>query len=176
MQTPKFILAIFAAVAVSSLAVVIALGATSSRGSSVQSNPRVGDKAPAFAGSTFGKQAITSDDYTGKIIILFFWASWSQPARGDLAEISAIQAEFEPKGVVLIGVSGDTSHNDLKKIEKKSDLKFPTIYREADVILSAYGITTYPTIILIDKSGKIVSRTNAPDIRETLDGLIAASQ
>lgn len=125
----------------------------------------VGGSAPEFMQlyDTSGK-AVYLKDFRGNIIFIDFWASWCLPCLAQLPKIKNIYNEVKSQEIVFIGISLDNSLNAWKQEIIKSrldwinvsDLKFTT-----GLTAVAYGITTIPHNILIDKNGTIVGE-NVP--------------
>jgi thiol-disulfide isomerase/thioredoxin len=103
----------------------------------------------------------------GKPVLLFFWAHWCGDCKGQRRELSQIKQEYAQKGLVLIGptqrygyvAGGDeaTPEQELKYIEEVRQkyyldlIDMPVPVSEQN--LKAYGASTTPTIVLIDRQG-----------------------
>jgi thiol-disulfide isomerase/thioredoxin len=53
--------------------------------------PKAGESAPDFAGQTYDGQTISLSEYTGKVVVLSFWASWCGPCQKELPMLEGIQ-------------------------------------------------------------------------------------
>jgi peroxiredoxin Q/BCP len=128
----------------------------------------IGDLAPAFSGIDQQGQTHTSAQYAGKKIVLFFYPADDTP--GCTAEACALRdsyAELTAKGLVLLGVSPDSSASHLK-FAQKYNLPFALLADESKTILKAYGawgeknlygkisVGVLRSTFLIDESGKIM--------------------
>ena len=49
----------------------------------------------------------TLESYSGRVVVLNFWATWCVPCREEMPLLVNIQKRYESKGVVVIGVSAD---------------------------------------------------------------------
>jgi len=127
----------------------------------------IGNKAPAFSGTTDGGGSVASKDYKGKKLVLYFYPKDSTP--GCTTEAQAFRdllPEFEKAGAAVVGVSRDSvkRHDNFKA---KHDLNFPLLSDEDGTVCEAYGVwqekknygRTYMGIVrstfLIDEKGKI---------------------
>lgn len=107
--------------------------------------------APDFQFSVSNKQYALSD-LRGKVVVLDFWASWCQPCRRSLPEISRLDRKFDD--VLFLGIN----HEDLQTIhetEKALGLGFPTILDERGTITDLYGVESIPTTVVIDVHGLV---------------------
>ena len=123
-----------------------------------------------------GKQ-VSLLDFRGKYVLVDFWASWCLPCRKENPDIAAVYHKYKDKGFTVLGVSIDNLNNKaawLKAI-KDDGLTWPQVldYKENKYkVKTLYGVTTIPSNVLIDPSGKIVAK-NIKDkvLRDKLDEL-----
>lgn len=108
-----------------------------------------------------GKERKLSD-LRGKIVLIDFWASWCRPCRMENPNVVKLYHKYHDKGFEIFSVSLDKTRNDwVSAIEQDglvwsnhvSDLKGWTSSGGA-----SYGITSVPSTVLVDKSGKIIAR------------------
>ena len=126
----------------------------------------IGDKAPAFKGTTDGGGTLSLKDLKGKKVVLYFYPKDDTPgctteAQGFRDALGA----FSKLGAEIVGVSKDSvkRHDNFKA---KYDLPFRLISDEDGAICEAYGVwqekknygKTYMGIVrstfLIDEKGK----------------------
>ncbi len=46
-------------------------------------------------------------DYSGKVVLLNFWATWCQPCITELPELDALQSAYQDRGLVVITISDE---------------------------------------------------------------------
>ena len=107
--------------------------------------PRLNEPAPQFqATATTGPIKLT--DYKGKWVVLFSHpADFTPVCSTEFAGFAAKQAEFDKRGVQLIGVSIDSVYSHLawiQSVEKNFDTKitFPVIADLDMKVAQAYGM------------------------------------
>jgi len=110
--------------------------------------------------STTG-QAVDLSKYRGKVVLVHYWASWSEPCKADLAQLKELQGRYGRNGFELIGVSLDHNATDLANFLKTNRLPWPQLYEQGGLdsrLANELGILTLPTMILLDKQGKVINR------------------
>jgi hypothetical protein len=99
-------------------------------------------------------------EYAGKAVLIQYWATSSDRAKADMAAIKDLVKKYGPDFQVL-SVSLDDRKPDLAAYLKENPLPWPQIYEEGALdgrLANEMGIVTVPTMILIDKQGKVVRR------------------
>ena len=97
---------------------------------------------------------------TGNYVLVDFWASWCGPCRREMPYVIAAYEQYQGKGFNVVGVSLDQKKeawiNAIQQMgmrwQQMSDLKG---WKCAAV--DAYGVTSIPSNILVDPTGKIVA-------------------
>ncbi len=96
--------------------------------------------------------------YRGKTVVLNVWATWCGPCLKEIPDLKEIHREFKDKGVVVLGVLLESeSPEAAKPIVEQLTIDYPTWYGN-DEFAKQFGIQAFPTTIIIDKNGKIVSQ------------------
>lgn len=103
----------------------------------------------------------------GRYTVLDFWASWCPDCRKDIPNILRIHDKFAPLGVQFVGVSFDDDADKWKAAIEQYGLHYPQVsqlkrMRESEVA-SAYGVKWIPSMMLIDKEGKVMLSTVLSD-------------
>ena len=149
-------------------------------GQLVQTNSN--DSTQAFFAASFpnemGKnQAIKQ--YQNKIIVLNFWASWCEPCREEMPELSALHNEFKDRNVVVLGMAIEdvAAVNDFLKETKVSYPLFATDIQGMEIAsLLGNNKGVLPYTVIINKNGSIVKsffgRVTKPLLEKSLLPLI----
>jgi thiol-disulfide isomerase/thioredoxin len=130
-----------------------------------------GSLAKDFATTDINGNELSLSDFKGKYVLLDFWASWCVPCRAGNPHLKELYAKYHDKGIEFVGVSDDDSKPGAwHKAVEKDGLPWRHILRGFDMdklmknepnpkdISAKYGISSLPTKILIDRSGKIIGR------------------
>jgi len=85
--------------------------------------------APDFALKDLEGSTVKLSDYSGKVVILDFWATWCGPCRRGIPEFIELQSEFGADNLVILGISVD--HGDLSvvpKFAKQFGINYPVLW------------------------------------------------
>ncbi len=100
------------------------------------------------------------EKFKGKIIVLDFWASWCLPCIKALPLLKKIQAHDVSKNVLYISVSIDKKEKDWIAKEKQMHTPWYSLLAD-EITIKNYEIKEVPGYIVIDKNGKIVSKSSS---------------
>lgn len=130
---------------------------------------KIGDKAPAFKAKNQHGEIISSADFKGKNIVLYFYPKDNTP--GCTLEACSLRDEYQylsKNNYVVIGVSADDETMHLK-FAKKYDLPFSLLADTDKSIIKAYDVWgkkqfmgkifdgIIRTTFIIDEKGKIAN-------------------
>jgi thiol-disulfide isomerase/thioredoxin len=107
--------------------------------------------------------AVKISDYVGKgkYVMLEFWASWCHPCRADIPHLKEVYERYHPEGFEIISVSMDQDKQAWLKAVKEEKipwLQVSDLQAFTGDLAKKYQIRGIPTCILLDPSGKIVTR------------------
>lgn len=120
----------------------------------------IGDDAPLFDGLYYGTQkSFKLSDYLGKnVIIVDFWYTHCPPCVRAMPALSELNNEFKDKGLKIFGLNSVDNQAELlpnlDKFLQNRKLSYDIIMTQSSVDLM-YKIKGYPTMYIVDKSGKI---------------------
>jgi thiol-disulfide isomerase/thioredoxin len=134
-----------------------------------------------LTGSTVDGAAFNMDQMKGKVILVDFWATWSDPSKRDLPRLEKVYGDFHSQGLEVIGVSNDMMADDLKKfVSADPAMQWPELFdakaagqQEWNPITTGFGVGGIPTMFLIDKKGICRSVTAHDDFETEIPKLIA---
>ncbi|HBO44963.1 MAG TPA: hypothetical protein DD670_13745 [Planctomycetaceae bacterium] len=115
------------------------------------------------------------DSYRGKVVLVQFWATWCGFCVKEIPHIEEQFNEYRDRGFDVISISLDRGLEPLEKFLEKKPLPWAVVYKEGERNPTAdyYGVTGLPTLILVDKEGKVVSlNARGPKLDEALEKLL----
>jgi peroxiredoxin len=99
-------------------------------------------------------------DYHGKVIVLVFFAAWSQPAVEAIDTIRNALPKWPADEVQLFGVSLDSKLEPLETLARAKKITWPVVCDgrgwESPIVRN-FGINSLPTVWLLDREGRLRS-------------------
>ncbi len=122
-----------------------------------------------FGGPTFDGNHVTLEDYQGKTIVVIFWATHAKPFLDNAAALQALSDKYKKYAQVL-SVNLDSEDIAIDNFIEKNNLTWPIIFhvdhdkRGWNAPLAAYyGVTSVPTIWIIDPTGTVAATDLTPE-------------
>ena len=131
--------------------------------------PTENNPAPFFSKKDVSGKIQSLNSLKGKIILLDFWASWCSPCLASIPKLQALKNKYSKDNFEIIGINLDRNLITLKKtcISKKMD--WSQIQDLDNSIQNKYGVFKIPTLILIDKAGKIILKSTGLEDNNSLE-------
>ena len=138
------------------------------------------DASLALKDLTGAQQSLAN--YKGRVVVLNFWATWCEPCKKEMPDLSAIQNDYAAFGVQVIGAAGDEAADSAKvlKFIREFKINFPVWVGATTDDMQRFGVgTVLPATVIIGRDGKIVRREigiiKPAELREFLDALVLSS-
>jgi thiol-disulfide isomerase/thioredoxin len=118
--------------------------------------------------------------YSGRIVVLNFWATYCVPCRKEMPDLAAIQNNYAALGVQVIGASADeaTAQATVLKFIKETKLNFPVWLGAKVADMERFGLApALPGTVIIGRDGKIVwhksGTVKEAEVKKEIDRLLA---
>lgn len=121
--------------------------------------------APDFASEDFFGKKFSLSDFSNKVVLLDFWASWCVPCIRQHPFLHQINNQYKDSGLVIISISKDSDISAWKKSVEKENMNWinTIVTEKSQTMIDAYAAQSIPVILLIDKTGKIIGRWTGYD-------------
>ena len=116
-------------------------------------------------------KTLSRDPERAEVIVLDFWAPWCGPCRKAMPILEEIHRENEGKGLRMIGTS-DEEIPILETFLRNRPLDYATGYDADRVLASALFIRSYPTLVVADRTGRVVEVLKGVNGARKLRGVV----
>jgi thiol-disulfide isomerase/thioredoxin len=124
--------------------------------------------APEFKVKALTGEAVSLQQFAGRVLVMDFWATWCPPCRESVPELKELTRKYPAEKLVLISVSADKDENAWHDFVGKKHMDWLQ-YRDSDhQLLDAFGIHSFPTYLVIDGEGIIRQRITGLDPHESV--------
>lgn len=107
---------------------------------------------PALAGDP-----IKVDDFTGKITLLNFWATWCPPCRAEMPSIERLYKQMDGTNFRIIAVNAGEHRSQVTSFIEKNKYTFPIYLDESNQLSSIFAARGLPSTYLVNKEGKVIA-------------------
>lgn len=119
------------------------------------------NSAPEFAeGNWINSDQLTLEKLRGRVVLVEFWTFGYYNCRNTLPSVKAWDALYRERGLTIVGVhtpETDTEYSldTVRKEVPALGIKYPVVTDNDYKIWKAYGVEAWPTIVVLDKQGRI---------------------
>jgi thiol-disulfide isomerase/thioredoxin len=155
----------------------LALGFVVSGPLQAEVNP--GDPFPTLAATGFEGGALPV--MAGKVVLVDFWASWCAPCKSSFPAYARLNAEYAPRGLVIVAVSEDENRTAYESFVARLHPPFAALNDKWQQLARLVKVPAMPTCYLLGRDGRVRSvhqgfhgDSTERELRQELDRLLAA--
>jgi thiol-disulfide isomerase/thioredoxin len=137
-----------------------------------------GKEAPPFSIVGYDGKPVTSDQYSGTPHLVYFWFTYCPPCVKTSPILAELYNKYSPQGFKIIGANADKllelPYDDKVRAEyaKKYGLNFTLAHLNSQMQQAYGGISVYPMMFFVDKTGTIVKHFVNFQEKTTLEAAI----
>lgn len=133
--------------------------------------------APAFSLPDLAGNQVKLKQFTGKVLVIDFWATWCPPCRDAIPELVAMKKKYGPQGFDIVGISMDENPaRVVPPFVEHYGINYPIVMGDDQVSSAFGGIYGLPTTFIVDRQGNIAQRyigyVDLKVIEKEIEGLL----
>ena len=135
--------------------------------------PALPEDPEAWIGTPVSLEALK-----GSVVVLDFWTHCCINCQHILPELAAVEAEFSGKPVAVIGVHSakfpaEEARESVEAAVARHDIRHPVVLDPSHELWSEYAVRAWPTVMVLDTTGRIAWQRSGEVDRHTLSATIA---
>jgi thiol-disulfide isomerase/thioredoxin len=117
--------------------------------------------APAFAAGTWiNSDPIVLEKLRGRVVLVEFWTFGCYNCRNTLPSVKEWDARYRERGLTIVGVhtpetTSEYSIDNVRREVPGLGIKYAVVTDNDYKTWKAYGVQAWPTILVVDKQGRI---------------------
>jgi len=113
-------------------------------------------------------------DYSGKPIVLNFWATWCHYCKEEMPDFNKAFKKYSDVQFIMVNVTDGIREtvDSAKEYVEDNNYKFDVFFDVYGQAVATYNVTAYPTTFFIDAKGNVVaSSAGMLDYDELVEGI-----
>jgi peroxiredoxin len=94
-------------------------------------------------------------DYSGKVLLVDFWASWCASCKTSFPALDALYREYQPRGFEVLAVNLDEERRSADAFLSAHPHQMTVLFDPKGASPAAFGVKGMPTSYVIDRAGTI---------------------
>lgn len=131
----------------------------------------VGQPMPDFQFTDWDGKKRKLSDFRGKYVLVDFWGMWCPPCVRELSYLREAYKRFQAREFEILGMNTDDDFESLKPQMNKNGMNWTQARQDSILnVIKSYRIHLFPTTILLDPEGKVVSLNQTKKGQPSLRG------
>lgn len=117
-------------------------------------------------------------DYTGKVVVINFWASWCVPCQTEMPQFDLLYRQVKTQGIQFVGIDAKDTRSGGRSFVQANDISYPIVWDEqarTALQLGKVPSVSLPFTVIVDKQQRIAAvylgALQPADLRPVIIGL-----
>ncbi|HEY2144489.1 MAG TPA: TlpA disulfide reductase family protein [Steroidobacteraceae bacterium] len=124
------------------------------------SHPVVPTRLPDFALNDLAGKSIPISTWSGKSLVINFWATWCAPCRHEVPLLKSLASEWGARGLTVVGIAVDYK-DKVQEFASQFKIDYPLLIGEQDAldVAAKFGMDSpaFPFTVFTDRRGEVVA-------------------
>lgn len=145
-----------------------------------------GTVAPSFSVPDILDLEVDMGKHLGKSpVVLSFWSIYCDSCVDEMLALQKLEDKYQGQGLVIFAVNEDIRvpkdriRRFIQRLEKfRGKITYPLLFDENSEVFNAYRVSTLPTLVLIDRNGKVAGYARGfdpegePELLASIEALV----
>ena len=123
--------------------------------------PFISDMAPLeIKLKTASGESFTREDFTGKVTLVNFWASWCGPCVEEIPALNRLREHMKDRPFELISINYAEKPQQIREFLSMVKVDFPVLLDEDGSYSAKWNVLVYPATFVIGSDGNIAYGVN----------------
>ena len=135
-----------------------------------------GKPAPDFALRTLDGKVVRLSEFSGKTVLVNFWATWCAPCRVEMPWLAAFYGQYRSRGLEIVGIAMDDGDRDkVEQFVRETHVGYRIVLKD-DAVASTYGGARFlPQSFFVGPDGHILAHMIGMRSKERFEADIVAA-
>jgi thiol-disulfide isomerase/thioredoxin len=140
----------------------VASAADTKESSAIEAAPRpvVPTRLPDFSLNDLSGKSTSIAAWSGKSLVINFWATWCAPCRREIPLLKAVAADWAGRDLTVVGIAVDYA-DKVREFAGRFKIDYPVLIGEQDAleVAAKFGMDSpaFPFTVFTDRRGEIVA-------------------
>jgi peroxiredoxin len=112
--------------------------------------------APALSLKDINGKTVKLSDFSGKVVLLNFWATWCVPCRTEIPDLVKKQDEYQSQGLRIVGITFPPEDAaEVRRFARELKINYPVVIGTKETKRAFTTSETLPFTVIIDREGKV---------------------
>ena len=121
-----------------------------------------GQTLPTFQLRTLQGTPIHSDELTGRVLILNFWATWCGPCKEEMPSLERLRKTFPQDQLTILAVTTDIRPREIEAFWQQLELNFDVLLDEQEELSQALMVRNLPTTVIVNAQRRLTRKVMGP--------------
>jgi len=123
-------------------------------------HPVVPDRLPDFSLQDLTGKSIPISAWSGKSLVINFWATWCAPCRREIPLLKTLAAEWAGRDLTVVGIAVDY-RDKVRDFAGQFKIDYPVLIGDQDAldVAAQFGMASpaFPFTVFTDRRGEVVA-------------------
>jgi thiol-disulfide isomerase/thioredoxin len=123
-------------------------------------HPVVPARLPDFSLEDLSGKSISISAWSGKSLVINFWATWCAPCRREIPLLKTLANEWAGRNLMVVGIAVD-QRDKVQQFARQFQIDYPVLIGEQDAldVAAKFGMDSpaFPFTVFTDRRGEVVA-------------------